>query len=109
MMWDVKYLPEALDDLDELDGSQRKLVLKSIEKIRKNPLSQQEGGYGKLLGKRGNTDLTGFLKIKLRASGLRLVYKVIKQEDRMLIVVIGAREDKEVYSIADKRIKKNDL
>lgn len=108
-MWDVKYLPEALDDLDELDGSQRKLVLKSIEKIRKNPLSQQEGGYGKLLGKRGNTDLTGFLKIKLRASGLRLVYKVIKQEDRMLIVVIGAREDKEVYSIADKRIKKNDL
>ncbi|MBM6842295.1 type II toxin-antitoxin system RelE/ParE family toxin [[Clostridium] spiroforme] len=109
MMWDVKYLPEALDDLDELDGSQRKLVLKSIEKIRKNPLSQQEGGYGKLLGKRGNTDLTGFLKIKLRASGLRLVYKVIKQEDRMLIVVIGAREDEEVYSIADKRIKKNDL
>lgn len=108
-MWDVKYLPEALDDLDELDGSQRKLVLKSIEKVRKNPLSQQEGGYGKLLGKKGNTDLTEFLKIKLRASGLRLVYKVIKQEDRMLIVVIGAREDEEVYSIAEKRIKKNDL
>lgn len=108
-MWDVKYLPEALDDLDELDGSQRKLVLKSIEKVRKNPLSQQEGGYGKLLGKRGNTDLTGFLKIKVRASGLRLVYKVIKQEDRMLIVVIGAREDEEVNSIAEKRIKKNDL
>lgn len=108
-MWDVKYLPEALDDLDELDGSQRKLVLKSIEKVRKNPLSQQEGGYGKLLGKRGNTDLTGFLKIKLRASELRLVYKVIKQEDRMLIVVIGARENEEVYSIAKKRIKKNDL
>ena len=108
-MWDVKYLPEALDDLDELDGSQRKLVLKSIEKVRKNPLSQQEGGYGKLLGKRGNTDLTGFLKIKLRASELWLVYKVIKQEDRMLIAVIGARQDKEVYSIAEKRIKKNDL
>ena len=108
-MWDVKYLPEALDDLDELDGSQRKLVLKSIEKVRKNPLSQQEGGYGKLLGKRGNTDLIGFLKIKLRASELWLVYKVIKQEDRMLIVVIGAREDEEVYSIAEKRIKKNDL
>ena len=69
-MWDVKYLPEALDDLDELDGRQRKLVLKSIEKVRKNTLSQQEGGYGKLLGKRGNTDLTGFLKIKLRASEL---------------------------------------
>ena len=90
-MWDVKYLPEALDDLDELDGSQRKLVLKAIEKVRKNPLSQQERGYGKRLGKRGNNDLTGFLKIKLRTSGLRLVYKIIKQEDRLLIVVIGAR------------------
>ena len=108
-MWDVKYLPEALDDLDELDGSQRKLVLNSIEIVRKNPLSEEECGYGNLLGKKGNTDLTGFLKIKLRASGLRLVYKVIKQEDRMLIVVIGAREDEEVYSIAEKRIKKNDL
>ena len=64
-MWDVKYLPEALDDLDELDGSQRKLVLKSIEKVRKNPLSQQEGGYGKLLGKRGNTDRNYDWYIKL--------------------------------------------
>ena len=69
-MWDVKYLPETFDDLDEIEKSQRKLVLKAIEKVRKNPLSQQEGGYGKLLGKRGNTDLTGFLKIKLRASEL---------------------------------------
>ena len=108
-MWHVKYLPEALADLDKLDKTQQKLVLKSIEKVRKNPLSQQEGGYGKPLGRRGNIDLTGFLKIKLRASGLRLVYKVIKQEDNMLIVVIGAREDEEVYSIAEKRIKKKGL
>lgn len=77
-MWDVKYLPETFDDLDEIEKSQRKLVLKAIEKVRKNPLSQQEGGYGKRLGKRGNNDLTGFLKIKLRTSGLRLVYKIIK-------------------------------
>lgn len=49
------------------------------------------------------------MKIKLRASGLKLVYKVIKHEDVMLIVVIGAREDEEAYSIAEKRIKKNSL
>ncbi len=108
-MWEVKYLPEALNDLDELDGSQRKLVLKSIEKVRNNPLSQQEGGYGKLLGRRGNIDLTGFLKIKLKASGLRVVYTLMRQEDRMLIVVIGVREDEEVYSKAEKRIKKKGL
>lgn len=51
-MWDVKYLPEALDDLDELDGSQRKLALKSIEKVRKNPLSQQEGGLWEVTWKK---------------------------------------------------------
>ena len=33
--WDVIYLPEALTDLKQLDGSQRLLVRKAIEKVRK--------------------------------------------------------------------------
>ena len=32
MNWEVVYLPEALDDLRSLDGSQRVLVGKAIEK-----------------------------------------------------------------------------
>lgn len=35
-MWNVIYLLEAHNDFDELDSSHRKLVLKLIEKIRKN-------------------------------------------------------------------------
>ena len=61
-MWDVKYLPEALDDLDELDGSQRKLVLKSIEKVRKNHYHNKRVVM-EIAWEKGNTDLTGFLKI----------------------------------------------
>ncbi len=74
MNWSVKYLPEAEKDLAELDGSQKKLILKTIEKVQSNPLSQAEGGYGKPLGNKNGSNLHGFLKIKLKASGLRIVY-----------------------------------
>jgi mRNA interferase RelE/StbE len=109
MSWEYEYLPEAKKDLLALDGSQRKLVLKALAKVQQNPLSQAEGGYGKPLGNKNGNDLSGFLKIKLKAAGLRIVYKLVKINDKMLIVVIGAREDDEVYEVAQKRIQKNNL
>ena len=51
--------------------------------------------------------MTGFLKIKLRDAGIRIVYKLIQTETEMLVVVGGARADNEVYEIADKRIQKH--
>lgn len=109
MSWDVKYLPEALEDLRKLDGSQKILIRKAIQKICQNPLPETEGGYGKLLGNKNGTNLSGFLKIKLRGAGLRIVYQLIRQGDHMLVIVIGAREDEEVYEIAKKRISKHNL
>jgi len=109
MKWDITYLPEALDDLRRLDGSQRILVRKAIQKMAANPLPENEGGYGKLLGNKNNTNLSGFLKIKLRGAGLRIVYKLVKIEDRIIIIVIGAREDEEAYESAYKRIQKHGL
>jgi len=107
--WNVLYLPEALKDLKGLDGSQRLLVRKAIEKVRQNPLPAEEGGYGKTLGKRQGNNLVGFLKIKLRGAGIRIVYQLIRHEEQMLVVVIGAREDNEAYDLAHKRIEKNEL
>lgn len=109
MNWTVKLLPEAVEDLTELDGSQKKLIFKAIQKVSSNPLPQYEGGYGKPLGNKNGNDLSGFLKIKLKAAGLRIVYKLIKTDTEMLIVVIGARADDEVYDTAQKRIEKNNL
>lgn len=109
MIWDVKYLPEALEDLRKLDGSQRILIRKAIQKISQNPLPEKEGGYGKLLGNKNNTNLSGFLKVKVKGAGLRIVYQLIRCDDDVLIIVIGAREDDEVYEIAQKRIFKHDL
>ncbi len=104
MNWEVEYLPEAEQDLKKLDGSQRIFVLKAIKKVKQNPLPVFEGGYGKPLGNKNGTDLSGFLKVKLKSVGLRIVYKIVKQDDKMLIIVIGARADEEVYGIAQKRI-----
>ena len=109
MSWNVKYLPEALDDFRKLDGSQKILVRKAIHKVCQNPLPETEGGCGKLLGNKSSTNLTGFLKIKLRGAGLRIVYQLIRQGDYMLVIVIGVREDEEVYEIAQKRISKHNL
>lgn len=41
MMWAIEFLPEADRDLGELDSSVRAIVLKGIEKMRKNSLPQR--------------------------------------------------------------------
>ena len=109
MNWNVMYLPEAEKDLKDLDGSQRILVLKAIKKIQQNPVSQNEGGYGKPLGNKNGNNLSGFLKVKLKSAGLRIVYKTVKVNGMMLVIVIGARADDEVYDIAAKRIRYNNI
>lgn len=109
MNWTLKFLPEAAKDLKGLAGNQRILVAKAIEKVRENPLPVHDGGYGKPLGNKQGNDLTGFLKIKLRNAGIRVVYKLIQTETEMLIVVIGARADDEVYETAQRRAAKHIL
>lgn len=109
MNWRVEYLPEAVDDLRRLDGSQRLMARKAIQKVSRNPLPMDEGGYGKPLGNKGSTNLAGFLKIKLRNVGLRIVYQVIREECGMLVIVIGARSDDEVYEEAQHRIIRHEL
>lgn len=109
MSWQLVYLPEALDDLKKLDGSQQKLVRKSILKVATNPQPSSEGGYGKPLRNTPSSNLTGMLKIKLRNSGLRIVYRIVRMDEKMLIIIIGTRADNEVYKEAVRRITKNKL
>lgn len=109
MNWTVQYLPEALDDLRSLDGSQRILIRKAIAKVSQNPLPKSEGGFGVPLGNKGGQNLTGYLKIKLLHAGLRVVYKLVRTETQMLIIVIGARADDEVYHLAAIRDEKLDI
>lgn len=109
MNWILDYLPEVQKDMQSLSRNQQLVVNKAIKKVKENPLPQTEGGYGKPLGRRNGTNLTGLLKIKLRGEGLRIVYKLIRTETKMLVVVVGVREDEEVYEIAQRRANAHKL
>ena len=109
MNWKVKYLPEAVKDMKNLAGNLQLLIAKTLKKVSQNPLPENEGGYGKPLGNHNDFRLAELLKVKLKSAGLRIVYKLVRTETEMLIVVIGARADDEVYDTAQKRADKHDL
>ncbi|MDY5912721.1 MAG: type II toxin-antitoxin system RelE/ParE family toxin [Inconstantimicrobium porci] len=103
MNWEVEYCDEAKKDIKKLDGSQIKQVLKAIEKVSTNPLPFNEGGYGKPLGNKSGNNLTGYLKIKLRQLGIRVVYRLKRENGIMRVIVVSVREDNAVYQIAVDR------
>lgn len=100
--WAVIYTPNAQEDLLRLDKSVRIRVLKTIARVRLNPLPFTEGGYGKPLG----AELSGCLKVKFRRLVIRVVYRLQRTERGMEIIVIGMRSDNEVYALAVERLKK---
>ena len=108
-MWELSFLPEAREDLRALDGSQRILVVKAIAKVQSNPLPSSEGGYGKPLGNKRLSQLSGLMKVKLKSDGIRIVYKLERIEHAMRIVVIGVRSDDAVYREAQKRRESHGL
>jgi len=101
--WDVEFTDEAAKDRKSLDTSARNQVDKAIYKVSQNPLPKNEGGYGDPLGNKQGKNLTGLCKIKLKKIGIRIVYRIIRNDEIMKIVVIAARADDEVYEIAAKR------
>ena len=107
MMWGIEFLEEAEKDMKKLDHSAQVQVLKGIRKVSQNPLSVEEGGYGKPLGNKIGINLTN--KIKFRDIGIRVVYKIERIEGIMKIIVISARMDEQVYKEAAKRREKYDL
>ena len=102
----VTFLEEAVKDFKRLDGSVRLIILKAIRKTAQNPKPSTEGGYGKPLGSHSSSDLTGFLKIKIKNTGHRIVYQYVKDKDGMRIIIISIRDEEKVYKEAERRIEK---
>lgn len=109
MNWHIRYLDETDEDFQKLDGSQTRRVRKAIDKVRQNPLPRNEGGYGIALGNKGGVNLTGCCEIKLRGEGLRAIYKLTRTQLEMTVIIVGIREDEEVYDEANERVKKHKL
>lgn len=109
MIWNIEFLEEAVKDIKKLDRAVQVQVLKGIQKVSRNPLPAEEGGYGKPLGNKRDVHLTSLMKIKFRELGIRVVYKVERVDEIMKIIVISARTDEQVYKEAAKRREKHDL
>ncbi len=103
MNWSVEFLDEAQKDMKRLDRSVMPQILKGIRKVAQNPVSVHEGGYGRPLGNKNGSDLTGLYKIKFLDLGIRVVYKLIVTDTVMKIVVVSARTDEQVYKEAVRR------
>ncbi|WP_235860852.1 type II toxin-antitoxin system RelE family toxin [Peptoniphilus porci] len=84
MNYKLSFIKEAIQDYKALDGSQRKIVDKALKRILINPLPNTEGGYGKPLSNLSDSKLAGLMKIKLKSSGLRIVYKLENQMTKFL-------------------------
>lgn len=97
----IRFLPAAERDLKKLNPSVAKEVLKKIKHVAQNPRPTSVSGYGHSLA--GN--LSGFLKIKLLSRGLRVVYALREIEGEMVVVVVAARANDEVYKIAERRAR----
>jgi len=109
MKWELKFLPEAIEDLKQIDASIRPQILKGIQKVLQNPEAKALGGYGEPLGNKNIAKLAGLYKIKFRGIGQRVVYALHKTESSMIIIIISAREDFKVYTEAEKRRHENNL
>ena len=104
MNYRVKMSDEAEEDLKDFNKAQRAQITRAINKFAINPLPKNEGGYGNPLGNKGGRNLTGLCKITFKKMGVRVIYRLIREDELMRIIVIAARSDEEVYNIASDRL-----
>ena len=93
----VKLIPSAQKDFKKLDGREKLIVAKQLNKLASEPF------LGSPLGKRANIDLTGYFKLYADRKRLRVVYRCVGEELDVEIIAIGPREDFKVYQKAEKR------
>jgi len=91
----LKFLPEALEEYQSLDGS----VRANLKKLLAKRLDKPHVPGGELHG-----DLVDCYKIKLLKQGVRLVYQVEDDALVVLVLAVDKREDHAVYKSAMARL-----
>ncbi len=96
MNYKLKFLPTALKEWKKLDHSIQAQLKKKLKAVLVKPhiLSNQLRGF------------ENHYKIKLRASGYRLVYEVIDLEVCIMVIAIGKRNKNQIYKQAKTRAGK---
>ena len=95
MSYSVKFREDALKEWLKLDKTIQQQFAKKLKKCCENPHIPA----AKLRG------MKDCYKIKLRASGFRLVYEVIDDVLIIAVVAVGKRERSGVYHLASERMR----
>ncbi|KZR34976.1 type II toxin-antitoxin system RelE family toxin [Enterobacter genomosp. S] len=95
MTYTVKFRDDALKEWHKLDKAIQQQFAKKLKKCCDNPHIPSAKLHG----------IKDCYKIKLRASGFRLVYEVIDEQLIIAVVAVGKRERREVYNLASERMR----
>ncbi len=69
--------------------------------------ASERRGYGKPLGHKHGSNLTGYFKIKYKGIGIRVVYVLDRPGMIMYIIVVSKRDDDECLIEAENRYNKS--
>ncbi len=93
MTYKLAFLPSALKEFKQLDNSVREQLKKKRSDLLENP----DIPANRLSG------FQNHYKIKLKASGYRLVYEVEDDKVRVLVIAVGKRDRGKIDTKARKR------
>lgn len=93
MTYRLEFLPSARKEWDKLGATLREQFKKKLSDRLTRPRVQADALRG----------MPDHYKIKLRAAGYRLVYRVEDRRITVVVVAVGKRERSEVYETAKKR------
>lgn len=99
-MAEVLLTEDAREDLHDLDGAARVIVLKGLKKLQTEPEKR-----GSPLGSKLSGNLTTFRKLVVGDREYRIVYRVDPDGSVVVVWVIGRRSDEEVYHLAMSRLR----
>lgn len=101
MVYKIEFIPDAENDLENLDKSLKKEAGKKIDALSENPF------LGKPLGNKLGIDLTGFYKLYFHKKKYRIVYRILRDYVEVVeIFGIGKRDKEEIYKLVARRLKK---
>ena len=93
MTYKLEFLPSARKEWDKLGHTLREQFKKKLAERLEVPRIPSDLLHG----------MSDCYKIKLKASGYRLVYQVVDERVVVSVVAVGKRDRSEVYERARKR------
>ena len=93
MSYKLEFLPSARKEWNKLGATLREQFKKKLKERLSNPRVRADALHG----------MADHFKIKLRAAGYRLVYRVEDERVTVVVVAVGKRERSEIYEAARKR------